>query len=152
MERYPTNQWWERGWRDLVRLGLLMGRMAFDWTLSRRQRVEFGAPLQTWEQYSKEGRIWNLYMDRRWEDEKNPRTLARKPSFWDACLAREWTWVFQVRLDDRERPNCVKEVEVSSLSPFIRTGGKFWICLPEMKACFILLWLNELGCICPTSQ
>ena len=40
-------------------------RMALDWTLSRRQRVDFEAPPQTWEQYSKEGRIWNLYIVRR---------------------------------------------------------------------------------------
>ena len=40
-----------------MRLGLLMRRMALDWTLSRRQRVDFGAPPQTWKQYSKEGRI-----------------------------------------------------------------------------------------------
>ena len=87
MERSPTKRRWERGWNDLVRLGLLMRRMALDWTLSRRQRVDFGAPPQTWEQCSKEGRIWDLYIDRRWEDEKNPRALARKPSFWDACIA-----------------------------------------------------------------
>ena len=60
-----SNRQWERGWRDLVRLGLLMRRMALDWTLPRRQRVDFGAPPQTWEQYSKEGRIWDLYIDRR---------------------------------------------------------------------------------------
>ena len=48
-----------------------------------------------------------------------------------------------MRLDDRERPNCVKEVEVFSSSPFIRTGGKFWLCLLEMTVCFVLLWLNE---------
>ena len=36
-----------------MRLGLLMRRMDLDWTLSRRQRCIFGAPLQTWEQYSK---------------------------------------------------------------------------------------------------
>ena len=65
MERSPTKRRWERGWSDLVRLGLLMRRMALDWTLSRRQRVDFGAPPQTWEQYSKEGRIWDLYIDRR---------------------------------------------------------------------------------------
>ena len=47
-----------------MRLGLLMRRMTLDWTLSRRQRVDFGAPPQTWEQYSKEGRIWDLYIDR----------------------------------------------------------------------------------------
>ena len=51
-----------------MRLGLLMRPMALDWTLSRKQRVEFGAPPQTWEQYSKEGRIWDLYIDRRRED------------------------------------------------------------------------------------
>ena len=45
-----------------MRLGLLMRRMALDWTLSRRQRVDFGIPPQTWEQYSKEGRIWDLYI------------------------------------------------------------------------------------------
>ena len=48
-----------------------------------------------------------------------------------------------MRLDDRERPSCVKEVEVSSSSPFIRTGEKFWLCLREMTACFVWLWLNE---------
>ena len=41
-----------------------MRRMAFDWTLSRRQREDFGAPPQTWEQYSKEGQTWKLYIDR----------------------------------------------------------------------------------------
>ena len=51
--------------------------------------------------------------------------------------------IFQLRLDDRERPSCVKEVEVASSSPFIKTGGKFWSCLREMTACFVLLWLNE---------
>ena len=63
--RFPTNRRWERGWRDVVRLGLLMRRMALDCTLSRRQRVDFGAPPQTWEQCSKEGRIWDLYVFRR---------------------------------------------------------------------------------------
>ena len=29
-----------------------------------KTRVDFGAP-QTWEQCSKEGRIWDLYIDRR---------------------------------------------------------------------------------------
>ena len=52
-------------WKDLqlnddrkeARFGLLMRRMALDWTLSRRQRVDFAALPQTWEQYSKERRI-----------------------------------------------------------------------------------------------
>ena len=127
MERSPAKWRWERGWRDLAKLGLLMRRMALDWTLSRRQTVYFWATLQTWEQYSKEGPIWDLYIVRRWEDEKDPRALAREPSFWDPCLAREWMWVFQVTLDERERPSCVKEVEVSSSSPFMRTGGKLWL-------------------------
>ena len=39
-----------------------MSRMALDWTLSRIQRVDFEAPPQTWEQYSKEGWIWDLYI------------------------------------------------------------------------------------------
>ena len=30
-----------------------------------------------------------------------------------------------MRLDERERPSCVKEAEVSSSSPFMRTGDKF---------------------------
>ena len=37
-----------------------------------------------------------------------------------------------MRLDDRERPSCVKEVVVSSSSPFMRTYGKFWLYLREM--------------------
>ena len=32
---------------------------------------------------------------------------------------------------------------MSSSSPFIKTGGKFWFCLREMTVCFVLLWLNE---------
>ena len=48
-----------------------------------------------------------------------------------------------MRLDERERPSCVKEAEVSSSSPFKRTGGKFWSHLREMTACSVLLWLNE---------
>ena len=54
-----------------------------------------------------------------------------------------------MRLDERERPSCVKETEVSSSSPFIRTGGKFSLCLREMTACFVLLWLNETGLSLP---
>ena len=37
----------------------------------------------------------------------------------------------------------MKKVEVSSSSPFTRTGGKFWSCLREITVCFVLLWLNE---------
>ena len=48
-----------------------------------------------------------------------------------------------MRLDERKRPSCVKVVEVTSSLPFIRTGGKFWLSLREMIACFVLLWLNE---------
>ena len=43
--------------------------------------------------------------------------------------------VFQVRLDERERQSYVKEVGVSSLSPFIRTGGKFWLRLQPVSSC-----------------
>ena len=55
-----------------MRLGLLLRPMALDWTLSRRQRVDFGAPPQTWEQCSKEGRIWDFCVVNRCEDGKNP--------------------------------------------------------------------------------
>ena len=48
-----------------------------------------------------------------------------------------------MRLDERERQNCVKEAEVSSLSPFMKTAGKFRLLPREMTACFVLLWLNE---------
>ena len=47
-----------------------------------------------------------------------------------------------MRLDDRERPRCVKEGELSSSLPIIRTGGMFWLCLLEMTVCLFLLWLN----------
>ena len=57
-----------------MRLGLLMRRTALDWTLSKRQRVDFGAPPQMWEHYSKEGRILDLYIDRRGEGEKMRKT------------------------------------------------------------------------------
>ena len=46
-------------------------------------------------------------------------------------------------LDNRERSSCVKEVEVSSSPPFLRTGGIIGLCLCQMTACFVLLWLNE---------
>ena len=49
-----------------------------------------------------------------------------------------------MRLDDRERPSCVKEAEASNSLPFMRTGGKCWPFLREMTACFVLLWLNEI--------
>ena len=51
--------------------------------------------------------------------------------------------VFQVRLDERERPSRVKEADVSSSSLFKRTGGKFLLRLREMTSSFVLLWLNE---------
>ena len=41
------------------------------------------------------------------------------------CKFSKGMRVLQVRLDERERPSCVKEAEVSSSTPFMRTGGKF---------------------------
>ena len=38
---------------------------------------------------------------------------------------------FQMRLAERKRPSCVKEAEMSSSSPFMRTFGKIWLRLPE---------------------
>ena len=43
--------------------------------------MDFGAPSQTWEQYSKEGRTWGLYMVSGRDDENKPRALTRM-SFW----------------------------------------------------------------------
>ena len=43
-----------------------------------------------------------------------------------------------MRLDERERPSRVKEVEVSSSSPFMRTGGKSWLHLDEMTSLYHL--------------
>ena len=51
---------------------------------------------------------------------------------------------FQVRLVEREIPSCMKEVEVSSSSPFMRKGGQFWLRLRETTACVVLLLLNEI--------
>ena len=51
--------------------------------------------------------------------------------------------VLQLRFDEREGPRCVTQAEGSSSSPFIMTGGKFWLRLCEMTACFVLLRLNE---------
>ena len=62
MERFATRRRWERACSDLVGFGLLMRRIALDWTLSRRWRIDLGAPPQTWEQYSREGQIWDLYI------------------------------------------------------------------------------------------
>ena len=36
--------------------------------------------------------------------------------------------VSQMRLDEREVPNCAKEIEASSTSALMRTGGKAWLC------------------------
>ena len=38
----------------------------------------------------------------------------------------------QMRLDEREKPSCVKEGEVSSKSLFMGTGGKPMLLLREM--------------------
>ena len=57
-----------------------------------------------------------------------------------------------MRLDDREKPSSVKEVEVSSSSAFRRTGGNFLLRLREMTACVVLLWLNETRLPSPVSQ
>ena len=40
-----------------------------------------------------------------------------------------------MRFDERERPSFVKEIEVSSLSPFMRTGGR-----PGLRLHEIFLW------------
>ena len=39
-----------------------MRRIGLDSILSRRWRADLGAPPQTWERYSRESRIWDLYI------------------------------------------------------------------------------------------
>ena len=39
-----------------------------------------------------------------------------------------WISDFQVRLDTVEISSCVRELEVSSKSPFVMTGRKSWLC------------------------
>ena len=58
-----------------------MRRVALDWTLLRRWREDLGASPQTWEQYSSERRIRDLYIVNSCEGKKKPRDLERKPSF-----------------------------------------------------------------------
>ena len=48
-----------------------------------------------------------------------------------------------MRFDERERPSCVTEAEVSSSSPFMRTGGKFMLCLREM-----CVWMHKCIHVC----
>ena len=57
---------------DFVRLGLSMRRIALDWTWSRKQSNTSEV---------REGRIWDLHIVSRCEDEKDPRPLERKLSF-----------------------------------------------------------------------
>ena len=47
----------------------------------------------------------------------------------------ELIWGFQVSLDEIERPNWVIEDEMSSLRPFMKTGG-------GGEICFVISWLN----------
>ena len=48
-----------------------------------------------------------------------------------------------MKLNETERPSYGREVEVSSSSPSMRTGGKSGLRLREMTTCVVLLWLNE---------
>ena len=47
MERSATRRRWERDCRELLTLGLLMRRIALDWTLSTKSRADLGALPQT---------------------------------------------------------------------------------------------------------
>ena len=53
---------WERDCTELLRFGLLKRRITLDWALSRRWREDLEGPPQTREQYSRVGRIWDLYI------------------------------------------------------------------------------------------
>jgi len=60
--------------------------------LSRRWREDLGAPPQTWEQFSREGRILDLYIVNSSEGEK--ATSSRR---------KTEMWGFQFRLDEIEK-------------------------------------------------
>ena len=53
---------------------------------------------------------------------RNLQALKRKPKFRYACLEVKWMCHFQVKLDERERPSCVTEGEVSCSLEFKGTG------------------------------
>ena len=61
-----------------MRLGLLMRRMALDWTLSRRQRVDFGAP--TLERSQAEMFLWSWISVEAWSFGLNENEELRKVS------------------------------------------------------------------------
>ena len=45
-----------------------------------------------------------------------------------------------MKLEDRERSSSVKEVEVSSSSPFMRRGGKKLLCYVHEYICKFLIF------------
>ena len=111
-----------------MRLELLLRRMALDWTLSRRQRVDFGAPPRTWEQYSKDERIWDLYIDRI-EGEKMRKTHR----LWRRSRAGKMD-VKQLMLCERSRNVqiiTIHEDRWKVLVLFARNGGLFCLALAE---------------------
>ena len=56
MEGSETTRQWEGDCRELVRFGLLMRRIALDWTLSRRWREDLGTPPP-----KHESSIWSIF-------------------------------------------------------------------------------------------
>ena len=61
----------------------------------------------------------------------------------------QWICDFQVRLKEGERLSCVKEVEISSSSTFIITGGKSTLHVREVTTCIVLLWLHKIRLYLP---
>ena len=84
MEREATLRRRERESREEVKRASSIRRKALASTLSR-MRVN-GEPPQTWEQYSKHGRMSPLYRPRSSEEEKKLRHLLRSEFiFTDFC-------------------------------------------------------------------
>jgi len=132
MEKLSTRRQWERDCKELVRLGLLMSRVALDWTLSRRWREDLGAPPQTWEQFSREGRILDLYIVNSSEGEK--ATSSRR---------KTEMWGFQFRLDEIEKGQVEwKKMKFPVYDHSWKQGGNLGPCFHEM-----FTWYDNLWCL-----
>ena len=81
-----------------------MRHIALDWTLSRRLREDLGVPPQTWEQYSREGRICDLYIVNSRKGEKKSRS-RKKAEFLRCMLCNGMDVGFRVRQDEQEKPS-----------------------------------------------
>lgn len=129
LQALPIEQAWasvtkrrERGLRYLLRLIFVIRQRAQDCTLLRRQRVESGAAPQTWEQYSREGQIWDLWGVIKWDDKFH--VLSRAKHVFEMHI-QQWIAdvIFCMRLDKIKGTCSMKEVELSSSWSLMKAGG-----------------------------